>query len=609
MKVSPNQRCQPVPFLLTANNHGFVVAPPSLHKSGKEYSWAMDPRVVHLADCPAWLCNGCRQIIKKNKTTTGDIPEGQRNDQLAEIAGAMRRQGCDYDVIAETLQKVNQKRCYPPLDAEEVQNIAKSVCNYKPKRKRFRLTDAGNGQRFAQQHNHRIKYCWDWGKWLVWDGKRWNTLKGEEIAFRCSVQTARKIAREADNADSEERKAILKWSYQSENTTRLSAMLTAAKAMKAISTYADDFDRDPFLLNCLNGTIDLRTGKIRPHKTEDMITRLAPVVYDHNAKSKLWTDFLETITKGDKAVQTFLQIAFGYSASGDTTEEKLFFIYGPTASGKSTILEAVKAVLGDYAATADFETFLHRSQAGGARNDIARLHSARLVVSIEVEQGQKLAEGLVKMLTGGDTIAARFLYKESFEFKPQCKLWLAANDCPRASDVDEALWRRILRVPFEHSIPEDERDPKVKAKLRNTEKSGPAILVWIVKGAARWHKEGLLIPDRIKQSTMQYRQEQDPLLDFFEDKCWFDDDRNIPVTELRKVYQEYCNEMGIRYPLGPKQFNRRLESRGCHRKTKKVPNDAGTMKVQKCWVGIELKPEEVTDFCEDEDDDECDVPI
>jgi putative DNA primase/helicase len=377
---------------------------------------------------------------------------------------------------------------------------------------------------------------------------------------------------------------LVKWSLKSESANRLQAMLQIARSLPPIAVCAESFNRDPWLLNCLNGTIDLRTGKLRPHNPADMITKLCPVEYDPQAKLELWDDFLQTATNNDDSMLQFLQTAMGYSVTGSTGEEKLFFIHGPAASGKSTFLEAVKAVLGDYAQTSDFETFLQRKQVGGVRNDVAKLDGARLVVSIEVDEGKRLAEGLIKMLTGGDTVSARFLYKESFEFIPQFKLWLAANHAPKIKDDDGAMWRRIVRVPFDHAIEEKDQDPQIKSTLRNTKIAGPTILAWLVQGCLQWQQDGLAIPDVIKQSTEEYRQSQDPLKDFFEDCCEFDSWMVLPVKNLRAAYEQWAKDNGVRFTLGPREFNKRLREKGCV--SKSTWHDG---KNAKCWQGIGLQ--------------------
>ncbi len=409
-------------------------------------------------------------------------------------------------------------------------------------------------------------------------------------ANQLAVKTARSIVQEAKELDHDKRGKYLKWSYDSECTARLAAMLNAAKSVAPIAAYGSQFDTNSWVLNCLNGTVDLRTGKLRSHSPADMITKLAPVQFDPTAKLELWDNFLRTATDNDDSMVEFLQVAVGYSSTGSTAEEKLFFVWGPTASGKSTLLEAVKATLGDYAQTANFESFIRRQQVGSARNDIAKLAGARFVVSIEVDEGKRLAEGLVKMLTGGDTISARFLYKEEFEFMPQFKLWLAANDAPQVKDTDEALWRRILRVPFEHTIPEQDQDPKVKATLRDAKIAGPAILAWIVQGCLKWQQQGLRVPEVIEQSTEEYRQSQDPLREFYEADCIFRPTAFVPIKDLKEAYEKWAEEVGIerKCKLGRKDFNERLQAKGCVQKPTRYV-DAGTTKNSRCWHGVTLK--------------------
>ena len=290
------------------------------------------------------------------------------------------------------------------------------------------LTDLGNAERLVVLFGQDLAWTEAWG-WLVWDGQRWaidSQRKVEELAV-ATVRAMYRAAAQLDDPD--RRKALASWAQRSESRGRIEAMVALARHMTARK--ADEFDSDPWLLNCANGTLDLRTGELRPHRREDLVTKLAPVIYAPDARSELWERFLREACGGDQDMVAFLQRAVGYSLIGCTGEEKLFLVHGPGATGKSTFLEAVKATLGHYAWTSDFETFLLR-RSGSVRNDIAELAGRRFVISIEVEEGSRLTEGLVKMLTGGDTVRARFLYREAFQFVPQFKLWLAANHAPKA---------------------------------------------------------------------------------------------------------------------------------------------------------------------------------
>jgi len=534
---------------------------------------------------------GIKRIIKNRrvKRSTGEkIYKGERNVKLISQAGKLRARGLELDDLETRLLQYNERHCKPPLDEKEVGLIAESACRYD--NSHFNLTDSGNGERLAKRHGDKLHYCWTWKKWLYYDGKRWNLETGEQNANRLALETARSIPQEAEGVEDHKLYGqILSWAKDSDSRTRLIKMLEAARSIEPIGVYPKDFDTDFWLLNCLNGTVDLRTGELRPHNPNDMLTRLCSVEFDPDAKSQRWNKFLKTITDGDDSLVEFLQIAAGYSACGSTAEEKLFFIHGDAATGKSTFLEAVKAALGDYAQTSDFETFIKRNQVGGIRNDVAKLNGSRLVVSIEVDEGKKLAEGLVKMLTGGDTVSARFLYQESFNFLPQFKLWLAANHPPRIKDNDSAIWRRILRIPFNHMIPKDKQNPKVKAKLRNPEIAGSAILAWLVKGCLMWQERGLLIPKVIERSTKEYRDAQNPLKDFFDECCKFSPKASVPVSTLRASYNEWAEENKERFTLGRAEFNKRLADKDCSQRTRKYKNELGEKTAARCWDGVKLR--------------------
>ena len=448
----------------------------------------------------------------------------------------------------------------------------------------FNLTDSGNAERLASEYGDMLRYCWTWGKWLAWDGRRWNIAKGQELARKLALQAVRGIQRDAAKAESvEDKDRLFTFGLRSERQSNLLAMLAAAQATDPFPTYAEDFDRDLMLFNCRNGTINLTTGELRKHDPADLITKLCPVDYEPEATFPMWEDFLWQAMDNFPELVGFLQRAVGYCLTGLTSEKKLFFIHGPKDTGKSTFLEAVKAVFGDYGHTTSFETFLRRDHAGGVRNDIAQLCGARLVVSNEVEDGKRLAEGIVKTLTGGDTIRARFLYSEGFEFIPQFKLFLAANHAPRVDDRDAAIWRRILRIRFEHSIPEWQQDPKIKATLGDPKVAGPAILAWAVQGCLKWQTEGLEVPLSIRSATEAYRHENDPLREFLQDNCIVSEAATVPVKTLRKGYEDWCDENGVKFSISARNFNDRLRELGCEARPTRYAD-----KVCKCWHGIGL---------------------
>lgn len=261
----------------------------------------------------------------------------------------------------------------------------------------------------------------------------------------------------------------------------------------------------------------------------------------------------------------------------------LFFAHGPSATGKTTFLEALKTTLGDYAATADFETFLARRNDAGPRSDIARLAGVRLVSGVEVDEGKRLAEGLVKQLTGGDTVTARFLYRDHFEFRPQLKLWLAANHRPRGSAEDDAIWRRIVQIPFTEVVPERERDPDLKRRLTREADARSAILAWALKGSFEWQRSGLNVPERVLDYTAEYRAENDPLAEWLEARCRLDPQGIATATELRADYEAWADQNGEE-PISAKKLGAALHARGLR------PERA---RGRRAWRGISLRARDV----------------
>jgi putative DNA primase/helicase len=442
------------------------------------------------------------------------------------------------------------------------------------------LTDLGNARRLIRMYGSDIRYCYAWSKWLIWDGKRWKVDDVGQI-FRLAKKTVATIYAEAiEQTDNNLIKSITNHAKKSESERALNAMIALARSEPGIPVTPNELDANPFLLNVLNGTLDLKLWQLKGHERKDLITKVAPVEYSHKAKCEMWEKFLLSVCGDKPEIVSFLQRIVGYSLTGDISEEKLFFVHGPPAAGKSTFIEALKATLGDYAATADFEIFLARRDSNGPRNDIARLAGARVVTSVEVDEGKRLAEGLVKMLTGGDTVTARFLYHETFEFKPTFKLWLAANNAPIIRDDDEAMWRRILRIPFENSIAEDKRDPKIKGTLRNPEIAGPGILAWAVEGCRDWQQNGLNVPNAIKTATRNYQLEMDPLQDFIVERCIVGDEYWVFSADIWNCYTEWLKGNGVVSWLSRKAFNIRLKERGCVAER----NYQG-----RCWRGIGLQ--------------------
>ena len=446
------------------------------------------------------------------------------------------------------------------------------------------LTEIGLAERLVRDHGADIRYCHASSTWYVWDGRHWAEDSTAEVE-RLAKSTIRGLYAAAAREPSENRReAIARFALRADGDVTIRRMLARAAAEPGVPVTLEQFDAAPHYLNCPNGVVDLRNGRLEPHRRELLMRNLTGTEYDQEAVSPIWESFLHDTCGGDLELRNFLQVAFGYSATGETCEEKLFMPIGPAATGKSTLLEAVKAALGTYAWVADFESFLHRPAGmGGIRSDVAELAGRRFVLSVEVDEGTRLAEGLVKHLTGGDTMRARNLYQKGFLFRPQCKLWLAANHAPRVRDDDSGLWRRILRVPLDKVVPEERRDRRLKERLRTDPECQRAILAWVVAGAVAWYQHGLAVPDCIRGATERYRQDQDPLRDFFADSCELDPDAWTPNADLRKAYEAHCEREGIRYPLGPRALAERLEGRGCRSEVRWIDG-----KAVRGWLGIRI---------------------
>ena len=368
------------------------------------------------------------------------------------------------------------------------------------------------------------------------------------------ARTARSIYAEAAEAETkEQRKAIVDWAKRSEAEARINAAINLARSKLPVSP--GELDANAWRLNVANGTLDLRAGELRPHRREDLITKLAPVVYDPHARCPMWLAFLECVTGGSAGLMRFLQLAVGYSLTGDTREQVLFLLYGTGQNGKSTFLEIVRALLGDYAQQAEFSTFLAKDR-DTVRNDLADLFGARFVSAVEVEGGRRLAEALVKQVTGGDALKARFLFQEHFTFHPAFKLFLAANHKPVIRGTDYAIWRRIRLVPFTVTIEQPDLDlpDKLRAEL-------PGILNWALEGCRAWQREGLDVPDQVREATAAYRAAMDVLGDFLADRCITDPQAYVLTSAFYRAYAAWCEGTGEK-AISQKAFGLRLAERG-----------------------------------------------
>lgn len=326
----------------------------------------------------------------------------------------------------------------------------------------FPRTDTGNAEAFELLFGNRFRYDHSRKRWMVWNGLYWvvdNNGETDRAAIDASRWrgTAFWLRSIKDKEDTEKWIEDHTFALDSESVHGVRATLEIAKSLRTIATVTTQYDRDPGLLTVRNGTVDLGTGELRSARSEDLITRATNITHDASAKCPRWLQFLGEIFTMDVSLIDFIQRAVGYSLTGDTREQCLFILHGNGANGKSTFLEIVRRLLGPHAITTSFATFMIQRNVGAPRNDLAALVGARLVLASEAGQDASFDEAVIKQVTGQDTIAARFLYGEFFEYKPQFKIWLATNYKPTIRGGDDAIWRRIRLIPFNEQFKGDKR--------------------------------------------------------------------------------------------------------------------------------------------------------
>lgn len=492
-----------------------------------------------------------------NHTTT--IVESNRNCTLTSMAGVMRRKGMSQSAIEAALLEENSAKCLPPLADDEVCRIAASVARYEPELGvdiRQSLNDVGNARRFAAAFKSSVAYSPGMG-WLIWDGQKWTPDTSGTIVEKAK-EAAKAIYNEGQSTNDDDlRIAIAKHAKASLSARAITAMLDLAKSDPDLRVEANSFNRDDLLLGVANGVVDLRTGKLRPASINDRITNHSGVHFDTNAKAPTFEKFLNTATGGNKSLQGYLQRVVGYSLTGKTSEQCLFFLHGGGSNGKSTFLNVLKELLGsDLSAQTPSETLMNRKNSQPT-NDIARLVSKRVVVANEVEEGSMLSEAFVKQITGGEQISARFHYKEFFEFVPKFKLFIAGNHRPTIRGRDNGIWRRIHLIPFTVAIDAKHKDPALMEKLRA---ELPGILNWAIKGTKAWQRAGLMVPKIVTDATNSYRKEMDLI------QAWIDADATVsPPSEwqVRRAYGSYSEWAisGGYKPMSESVFSRELESK------------------------------------------------
>ena len=491
--------------------------------------------------------------------------DADKMDSLFRQSGLMREKwdrkqsGTTYGAI--TIQKAiaGCREVYSPGKAEGY-SLSIGSGGEQSQAKLYTFDDMGNAARFTDLFGENIRYCYTEKKWYYYDTKKWcadNTGAAERMADRAvkAMQAEQKVYAQTDaDEGTEMEKAFEKHLKQSRSNKSKRNML--AEVQHHVPLLPSQMDRYRMALNTPAGVINLKTGETNEHKPEYYFTKITSVEPGDPNGCPRWLSFLDDIFSGDKDLIRYVQKAVGYTLTGSTAEQCAFFLYGTGKNGKSTFLDVLRDVFGDYAANIQPETIMVRNNSGSAINsDIARLKGARLVTSVEPNEGVRINEGLLKQLTGDDTVTARKLYSEEFEFKPEFKLWMATNHKPVIRGTDTGIWRRIHMIPFTVAIPDEKVDKNLAYKLRA---EMTAIFGWCLDGCLLWQREGLKMPRAVLDIVREYRREMDVISAFIGDEC-----ADGGSVSAKTLYAAYCKwaERNNEYCMSNTKFGAELAKR------------------------------------------------
>lgn len=609
---------------------GYAVMPPSPHASGVSYEWITDIDLSDAATCPEWVYDLVPEHVDGDSTWTpnpsfrmskqikqflsGELqPDiGEQREFLVVAARSVLTTGRSVALTAEMLWEGHDgtggisacewddERPWTPEDVYAIVSDIYAKPPTSPLEKDFSgkehtLDDFGNAERLIDSFPDRdqIRYVPELDRWYVWDqqAERFVSDDGSWMRQRWAEITDALTQQAGQTADPGASQALYTHASKSRQRPRIDAAVGLARDL--VVTPADQLNADPYLLAVENGVLDLRDGELYVEEPDNLITKRCRAEYDPDATSSLLDTFLARVVPDDE-LRAFLQRAVGYSLTGSIDEHKFFFLYGPPASGKSTFLEAISRLMGSYSTTADPSTFMRGAQArngSGPSEDLARLMDARIVVTHEIEEGERLAEALISKYTGGDKVAARFLHARTFEYRPKFKLWIGANHRPRVSgSARSGIWRRLMMIPMEEVIPEKERDPALARKLREPE-ARSALLAWAVEGARLWIEDNeagkaMAVPSAVTEEVRDYQHESDYLFQFVEETIEHtkDPEHRIPKKDLFDLYRGWCDREGRKSVLSSNKFSRKMGDLDYEWK-----NAWCDEKTQACWVGVRIK--------------------
>lgn len=423
--------------------------------------------------------------------------------------------------------------------------------------------DQGRGLRMRDQFATVLKFNAVDKKWFFFNGSYWQEDIGNQRVELAAERVANSIKKEKPelsfSTKTDEDKAMNEWyKFQKDSRSHMAKMHMIDEFKKYVIVKHGEFDKEDMLLNTESGYVDLSSGELHDHDIDKKFSHQTVAEYSDNVDAPLWDKFLNQIFNNDEELIHYVQKAIGYSFTGSVDEQCLFILNGRGRNGKSVFSNVVSDVAGNYAKQMNVQTIVaKKNQSGSANSDIARLEGARIVTSSELNEGDRFDESLVKQLTGGDKILARFLYGSEFEYKPKFKIWMATNHLPIIRGTDDGIWRRIKIIPFNIQIPKEKVDKKLEYKLK-AEYTG--ILNWIVQGAIMWQQEGLEDPEAVTKVIETYRAEMDPLDAFLEECCTTGQNYSIKAREMYDAYHEWAKE-SEEYKMSMTKFGREMRKK------------------------------------------------
>ena len=472
---------------------------------------------------------------KRGKTTYGQATLNKAINETSNIYEPTKKRTFDYTFGSEFHQEVEKKE-YPPRSYD----------------------DTGNAERFLDRFGDVVRYSYNRKRFYVYNGINWE-IDERGLVRTLIDQTVNDMKNEKvlTSEDVDEEDAILNLQKHIKNSRSNAAKNRMEDEIKHhIPVTFEDFDRDDMLLNTPNGYLDLTSGEQREEDKTKMFSYVTNTEMTDTAQPDTWIDFLNDIFNNDQELIRFIQKSIGYSMTGSTREQVMFILHGKGRNGKSIFIETVREILGTYSDNIQAKTIMVK-RGDTINNDIAKLQGVRLVTSSEPNEGFRFDEGLIKQLTGGDTVTARFLYGEEFNFDPKFKIWVTTNHKPIVRGTDDGIWRRLLLIPFKVQIPEHKVDKDLKYKLL---REAPAILNWMLEGSIAWQREGLGIPKEVRDASEGYRKEMDVIEQFVADECIVGEGEQVSANELFKTYQKWADDAG-EYKMNKNKFGVKMKDK------------------------------------------------